>query len=392
MKKMNIERQIKLAISILLGIGITFLSFFAFVTAAFFTIAKILWILVFAFYISTIVFLFLWNMKKSRKKYILLSIPAVCILTGVIAVKYTIYVQNIPVVNEAEVNMYFYQPFSAGNMLAKLEGEAKYKITDNLPVLDGATALYPVYAAFVNAVYPEDKYDPENSAVLCSRTIDAYNNLLTGKADIIFCAGPSKEQMQEFLSMGINIKFIPIGKEAFVFFVNKENPVTDLKVEDIQNIYSGKIKNWKKLGGANESIRIYQRPDNSGSQTALKKIMGNMTIVKPGRENVSEGMGTIVNKVASYRNFKNAIGYSFLHFLTVMAENYQIRLLSINNIYPLKETIQDNSYPFCDVFYAIYIEKENMNTSIKPFIEWTLSKQGQEIIEKTGYVPIAYFF
>jgi phosphate transport system substrate-binding protein len=246
-----------------------------------------------------------------------------------------------------------------------------------------------VYAAFVNAVYPENEYNPNNSAVLCSKTIGAYNNLLDGKVDIIFCAGPSEEQMRRFLERGIKITLVPIGKEAFVFFVNKGNNINNVTIDNIRDIYSGKIKNWKTLGGINKSIRVYQRPDDSGSQTALKKIMGNIPIVKPRRENISAGMGSIINRVAAYRNFGNAIGYSFLHFSTEMVSNDQIKLLSINNIYPSKETIRDDSYPFCDTFYAIYVEKDDINVNIKPFVAWILSKQGQEIIEKSGYVSIS---
>ncbi|MHC6204273.1 PstS family phosphate ABC transporter substrate-binding protein [Breznakiellaceae bacterium SP9] len=388
MKEMNLREQIKVIVSILLGIGITVLSFFAFIMFLFSVLRDILGLLLFIFYISTITFLFMWNRNKTKKKYIPLGISTLCVLAAAILIGYYNYVRNIPSLNETEVNIYLYEPFNDRQVLEKSSGEAGYKIIDNLPVLDGATALYPVYAAFVNAVYPEDRYDPRNSAVLCSKTIDAYNNLLSGKADIIFCAGPSEEQIQEFKNNGIKIELIPIGREAFVFFVNKKNEVDNLSIEDIQNIYSGKIKNWKRIGGGNGNIRAYQRPDNSGSQTALKKIMGNIPIIEADKENISDGMGSIISKTAVYRNFNNAIGYSFLHFSTEMVKNEQIKLLSINNVYPSKETIQDGSYPFCDTFYAVYVEKNKMNENIKPFIEWMLSKQGQEIIEKVGYVSI----
>ena len=59
-----------------------------------------------------------------------------------------------------------------------------------------------------------------------------------------------------------------------------------------------------------------------------------------------------------------------------------------NGIYPSKETIQDDSYPFSGSFYAIYTDAGAKNENIKPFIEWILSQQGQELIHKTGYVPI----
>jgi phosphate transport system substrate-binding protein len=388
MRNMSLEEQIKLIVSFLLGLAISVLSFFAFIILSFSPQRVILWILLFFFYLAIIIFLIKWNKKTAKNKFIYPGVSAICVLAAAMIIRYDIYVHTIPSVNESEVNIYLYEPFRSLYALAKPHDEINYKILDNLPVLDGATALYPVYAAFVEAVYPEGKYDPKNSIVLCSRTTDAYNNLLDGKADIIFCAGPSEEQMRDFFNYGIKINLIPIGREAFVFFVHKENIVNGITVEDIQNIYSGKVKNWKTIGGINRTIKAYQRPDGSGSQSTLKKIMGNIPITKPRRENVEEGMGSMINRVASYRNFNNAIGYSFLHFSTAMAENDEIKLLSVNNVYPSRETIQNNSYPFCDTFYAIYAEREDMNENIKPFIEWILSKQGQEIVEKTGYVSI----
>jgi phosphate transport system substrate-binding protein len=388
MHEIKLKAQIKLLFSIILGIGITVLSFFTFVSLLFFTLRGILWILLLIFYVSIIIFLISWNKNKSKKCFIPLGISAMCIVIAVIIIGYNNYVYNTPSIEESEINIYLYEPFRNRQALVKLDERSDYMIIDNVPILDGATALYPVYAAFANTVYPEDEYDPKDSAVLCSKTIDAYNNLLDGKVDIIFCAGPSKEQLQKFLERGVKITLIPIGKEAFVFFVNKENNINNLTIDDIRNIYSGKIKNWKTFGGINKSIIVYQRPDNSGSQTALKNIMGEIPIVKQRKENVSSGMGEIINRVASYRNFSNAIGYSFLHFTKEMVKNDQIKILSINNIYPSKETIRAGRYPFCDTFYAIYVERDDINVNIKPFITWILSKQGQEIIEKTGYVSI----
>jgi phosphate transport system substrate-binding protein len=106
------------------------------------------------------------------------------------------------------------------------------------------------------------------------------------------------------------------------------------------------------------------------------------------RENVNQGMGDIINQVANYRNFKNAIGYSFLFFSTKMVKNDQIKLLSLNGIYPSGESIQDQSYPFSDFFYAILVENAEQNENTESFIEWILSAQGQELIQKTGYVPL----
>jgi phosphate transport system substrate-binding protein len=309
----------------------------------------------------------------------------------VAVINYDNYIQDIPTVGEQDIYLRKYMPFSEDNLLKKLDEESSLKLTDNLPVLDGATALFPVYASFAQAVYPEAQYDLFKGSVFCNKTDKAYEKLLEGKVDIIFCAGPSDLQIERFHEKGLKLKLVPIGREAFVFFVNKENPMENLTIENIRGIYSGKIKNWSELNGVNQNIRAFQRPKDSGSQTMLERVMGNVPIMEPSRENVPYDMGGIIERVAVYRNFPNAIGYSFLYFATEMVKNNQIKLLSIDDIYPSSGTIQNNSYPFSADFYAIYIDSEERNENIDIFIQWILSWQGQLLVSKTGYIPVSAY-
>jgi len=379
-----------LVASLLIGFGITAASFIALVLFLFLT-QKVMMILLLIFYVSIIVFLVLWNKIRVKKVYLVLLIPLLCILSGFAIYKYQVYIYNIPILDDQNFYLGQYIPFNDNNKLAELDEESKLKISNNLPILDGATALYPVYAAFAQAVYPKDHYGWYGGAVQCNKTSQAYENLLNGTVDIIFCAQPSAEQQKQFIEKGVDLKLIPIGKEAFVFFVNKKNSINNLSIEEIKGIYSGKIKNWKQLNGKSEKIRAYQRPANSGSQTMLEKAMGStpdhITIINAPRENVQANMGGMINQVAAYRNFSNAIGYSFLFFTTEMVKNDHIKLLSIDGIYPSEETIKNNTYPFCNNFYAIYADKKEKNANIDTFIEWMLSDQGQKLIKKTGYVP-----
>jgi phosphate transport system substrate-binding protein len=383
---MTTTEQVKFIIGIVVrvaaGIGVTIAAFWAFLyLLLFWPHMTVLWIALLVFYPCAMLFLIL-------RKFVFLGISLACVLTASAVVGYDAYSDAVPEVGETEIAIDTYAPFNEEGTLALLGEAADFSLAENLPVLDGATALYPVYAAFATAVYPKDAYDSKESAVLCGKTAGAYKNLLEGKADIIFCAAPSEEQRRQFAEKGIKVNFVPIGKEAFVFFVHKANRVGGVSVEDIQNIYAGKIKNWKELGGANKKIKAYQRPEGSGSQTALKKMMGDVPLETPPAENVSDFMGGIIEEVASYRNFSNAIGFSFLRFSTAMVQNNQIKLLAVNNVYPSKESIQDNSYPLCDTFYAAYIDGDDKNENIEPFIAWILSRQGQELIEKSGYVPV----
>jgi phosphate transport system substrate-binding protein len=185
---------------------------------------------------------------------------------------------------------------------------------------------------------------------------------------------------------GDELHLTPIGKDAFVFFVNKSNPVNSLTVSQIRDIYSGKITNWKLLGGNDEEIVPFQRSKNSGSQTALESIMGDTAIVPASTELIGSEMEGIIERVSDYHNYHNAVGYSFLFFTREMVQSDQIKILSVDGVFPDMKTIENGRYPFTETFYAITMGEEKENT--KKFIGWILSEQGQRLIKKTGYVPV----
>lgn len=294
-------------------------------------------------------------------------------------------VESLKILTRQDVDLHEYTPNRQGTKTIILQEESTFKIKENLPRLDGSTALYPVYAGFAQAVYPKREYDPYQSEVMSTQTSHAYERLLAGEADIIFVPQPSKKYL-ESKERGKELNMTPIGKEAFVFFVNAENPVDTLTVEQVQGIYSGKIRNWKEVGGTNDVIEAFQRPEESGSQQALIRFMGNKTIMKPSSERVAAGMGGIMDQVAEYQNKENAIGFSFRYFSEEMVQNGKIRNLALNGVAPTKETIRNGSYPATMEIYAVTAGSENPH--IEPFIHWILSKQGQTIIEGTGYVSI----
>jgi phosphate transport system substrate-binding protein len=301
-----------------------------------------------------------------------------------------------------DIDYRLYHSFSIGSKVKLLQEESTLKFYDDLPLLDGATALYPVYSAFVRAVYPEipprgyaynmpyesmDKPDKDKLIIRCMQTPMAYINLINGNVDMIFCAEPSREQITRAAERNITFNLLPIGMDAFVFFVNKNNPIDNISSEQIQAIYSGAMTNWYSINGNDEPIIAYQRPQNSGSQTILEQvIMAGKAVMEPVMENVIGGMGGIIEKVASYKNYANAIGYSFLFFTTEMVNNDEIKLISIDGVYPSKETIQNGEYPFIGPFYAITRGDETEN--MRKLIDWILSDQGQYLVENTGYIPI----
>lgn len=267
-----------------------------------------------------------------------------------------------------------YLPFESESEIVRID--STLKLSGDLPIVDGAAALYPVFSAFVNATYPEDSvsFNGENfepgSALQYTNTRGAYKSVVDGNADIVFCAKPSEEQLGYAEENGVELEMVPIGCEAFVFIVNKDNPVDNLSVEQVRGIYSGEYLTWSQLGGDNYLIDALQRNEGSGSQTAMLSFMD-------GEEMKRNPLGFT----------GRAIGFSFRYYVSGIVENSAVKMLSLNGVYPDKESIADGSYPIVSNFYAVY-RKDNDNENIPLLIDWILSDEGQRIVEESGYVPL----
>lgn len=276
--------------------------------------------------------------------------------------------------NARAIEVEKYLPFDENSEIVKVE--SSLKITENMPVLDGATALLPIFSAVAEAVYPEDscEFDGENfvadSSLQYRNTKGAYKAVVDGNADIIFCAGPSKEQKAYAEENGVELVLVPIGYEAFVFFVNSNNPVENLTKEQIQDIYAGEYTNWKEVGGTDRIINPVHRQEGSGSQTAMLSFMD-------GRE----------IKKSPLAFLGGSIGFSFRYYVDGIVGNESVKMLSVDGVYPNAENIRNGSYPIINNFYAIY-RADNSNENIEVLIEWLLSEEGQKIVNESGYVGV----
>lgn len=306
----------------------------------------------------------------------------------------------------SSVDLTPYKPGNPDNILPTLSRPASLRIENvaDMPVLDGAEAAFPVYAAFANNCYalalppqatsgqgegkaantPARQADPFDEVVTFTNTINAFERLLRGKVDIFFGAEPSAAQRALAAEKGVELVLTPIGYEAFVFFVERENPLTSLTQEQIRAIYSGKVRNWQALGGADARIWAFQRPEDSGSQTIMKKFMGQVPLVQPLQEEYSGGMGGTVEKVASFRNVPGSLGYSFRFFATSMYKGEVPALLALDGVPPTPENISNGTYPWVVPLYAITL-KNNSKPTVAAFVRWMQGPEGQELVEAVGY-------
>ncbi len=287
-----------------------------------------------------------------------------------------------------------FTPFTAGTLAVSLDEAPAFRFRDGdrLPRMDGATALYPVYAAFAQAVYPASmaEMDPWDirETVACHTTASAYRALVQGQCDIIFAAGPSEEQEAYAAEQGVTLNYTPIGWEAFVFFVHPDNPIDGLTLAQLRSIYSGETTRWDQLGAQGLGvIRAYQRDEGSGSQTALERfVMRDTPLMPADRESRVDGMGGIVETVSAYKNHRNAIGFSFRFYCTALMKGFDVKLLSVNGAAPTVENIENGTYPLASSFFAVTRSDADENT--QALLEWICGPQGQALVKKTGYTPM----
>lgn len=267
-----------------------------------------------------------------------------------------------------------YVPFDPAAKTVKVD--STMKLSGELPVIDGAAALYPVFTSFVEATYPVDSvdFDGENftdeSRLQYTNTRGAYQAVVDGDADLIFCAKPSQEQLDYAASKGVTLELVPIGYEAFVFIVNKDNPVENLTTGQVRDIYAGKITNWSDVGGEKRHIDAVQRNSGSGSQTAMESFMGDTQM----KRNLIGFDGS-------------AIGFSFRYYVEGLVGNSQVKMIALDGVYPDKENISTGKYPIIANLYAVY-NKDNENENIQKLMEWILSEEGQTVVEECGYVGL----
>ena len=107
----------------------------------------------------------------------------------------------------------------------------------------------------------------------------------------------------------------------------------------------------------------------------------------PPSEMVNDLMSGIIEKVSDYRSSTGSIGFSFRYYVEGIIRNPDIKILSVDGVAPTVENIKNGSYPITTPLYAVTYAG-NTNENVPVLLEWILSEEGQEIIERTGYAGV----
>ncbi len=180
-----------------------------------------------------------------------------------------------------------------------------------------------------------------------------------------------------------------VARDAIAVIVNPNNPIAQLNIQQISDIYSGKINNWQEIGGEDRPIVRLSRETNSGTHVYFlervlrlgekdnKTLFATDTLLLPSSQGITEEV----------KDNPNAIGYDGLGYVTP-----DVKVLAVADgdsaryVLPSAETVNNSSYPIArDLYMYTAGEPEG---GIRDYLDWILQPEAQEIVESLGFVPI----
>jgi phosphate transport system substrate-binding protein len=202
--------------------------------------------------------------------------------------------------------------------------------------------------------------------------------LINGTTDICNSSRPIKSDeimklKERFGTMGVEIA---CAKDGITIFLNESNKVNNLTMQQLKDIYSGKITNWNQVGGNNAKIVVYSRENNSGTYVYFKDNVLNGKDYTASCQNLP-GTAAVVNAVSKD---VNGIGYGGHGF------SKGIKIAQVNGVLPDKENIANGKYPLARNLY-MYL-RNRPTGAIKKYIDWILSAEGQKVVKEAGYFPL----
>ena len=239
-----------------------------------------------------------------------------------------------------------------------------------------------------NIVSAFSKNTDDGISVLHYHTTDEiFNTLLSRECDIVLSPAPSEEIQQQY---GTSLEFIPISNEAIVFLVNKKNSIQNLYIEDIQNIYSGQVTSWENFTRVEKDIVAYQKPENSILQYLFNTLVlpqGSM-MSPPQQIRINENY-ELEKVISNYDGGEYAIGYDTYYYANTMLYDYNIKMLSIDGIYPTKRNIAKGIYPIMTNYYAVVRANSYAESPEQKLVQYLTSQIGQDLVKQSGYIPLS---
>ena len=245
-------------------------------------------------------------------------------------------------------------------------------------VIDGSTTVGPIAKAFAD--YYKEKTGI-GATISESGSGNGVKSLINGACDIANMSRFMKDsEFKTCVEKGILPVAHVVAFDGLAVVVNPANKVGALTMAQLADIYTGKIRNWKELGGDDAEIVVISRDTNSGTYETFNELVLRKDPVVKGAEYVGSN-GQAKTRVAST---KNAIAYVVLGFA-----DDSVKTLSVDGILPSPKTIVSGKYPIARPLFMFTNKYPKMGTPVYDFVTLHLSEEGREIVRDLGYVPVA---
>ena len=247
---------------------------------------------------------------------------------------------------------------------------APAKLSGNVAT-DGSTSMEKIIGSLGEAFMEMNPdvnftYNPTGSGTGIQAAID-------GTCDIGLSSRALKDEEKASLTETI------VALDGIAIIVNPANPVSDLSVEQIAQIYTGEITNWKDVGGDDLEISLIGREAGSGTRDGFETITGTKEACKYNQELTSTG--DVITTVAGN---PNAIGYASLS-----AVKDSVKALTVGGVAPSEETVLDGTYTIQRPFVLATRTGEALSEAAQAFFDFATSADANEIIAAAGAVPVA---
>lgn len=208
--------------------------------------------------------------------------------------------------------------------------------------------------------------------------------LINGTTDICSSSRPIKKDEVAQLEKKFGYKGLEIrvAMDGLAVYVHKSNPVKQLTMAQIKDIFTGKVTNWKDVGGANKPILLYSRENNSGTYEFFKEHVLQKQDFASNAQHMA-GTAALINAVSKDPNSIGFGGAAYAKNVKVVAV---AKDASSKGVLPNDASIHSGEYPISRFLYFYLNQKPAGN--VKKFIDWVISPAGQKIVTEVGYYPI----
>ncbi|MCD4780826.1 MAG: PstS family phosphate ABC transporter substrate-binding protein [Candidatus Omnitrophica bacterium] len=247
--------------------------------------------------------------------------------------------------------------------------------------IGGSTTVQPVLQEM--AVYYENLYPDISITVKSTNSGCGIKAFLNRTIEIgMFSRAIRPEEFETAVMNKIYPSIHPIAMDGITIIVHNDNATESLTLAQIRNIFSGKISNWNSINNTDAPIEVVIRTPSSGTNAFFKKsILGDISYTQTAIEQYHHQ--DIVQHIQSH---PHAIGYIGLGYISPA-----VKVLSIKGIYPTYQSISTGLYPLVRKLFLVTNGSPPLNSHINRLIHLLYTFEGQQIIEKNGFVPLTNY-